>query len=96
MKVDKHGLKMIGLKRASGQTFDFGDYSPQYCEIFYNTKTGDVWTVYHYSVGRNSWSHPLDPAVEKICTTDRHMTMQEIADAIFGMMKYLADEEVYL
>lgn len=82
MKLDRHGLKMAGIKAASGETCDYGYLSDRYVEIFYDRATGEVWTVFQCSLGQNMWSEYNDPDVIKICNTDMHMTMQEIADAI--------------
>lgn len=90
--INTHGLKMIGLKKASGSTANYGAYSPAYDEIFYDTKTGEVWTVYQCSIGHNSWTVYDDPNVIKICNASCHMTMQEIADAI---AEQLADRKRY-
>lgn len=81
-KINTHGLKMTGLKAASGNTRDYGYYSPSYDEIFYDRSTGKVWTVYQYSLGHNSWTVYHDASVLKICDASNHMTMQQIADAI--------------
>lgn len=81
-KLNTHGLKMVGLKKASGNTCNYGYYSGKYDEIFYDRSSGEVWTVYQYSLGQNSWTEHHDPDIIKICNASDHMTMQEIADAI--------------
>lgn len=81
-KINMHGLEMVGLKKTSGETEDYGAYSPNYNEIFYNLETGEVWAKFATSLGQNSWTEYDDKAIIKICNTSRHMTMQEIADAI--------------
>lgn len=86
-KVNKHGIKISGLKETSGYTENYGRYSGQYVEIFYDRSTGEVWGVYQCSLGHNSWTVYHDPDVIKVCNTSRHMTMQEIADTIFGAVK---------
>lgn len=82
-KIDTHGLKITGLKKASGETENYGEYSGKYNEIFYNTNTGEVWTEFQYSLGRNSWTVYDNPAIIKIGETSYHMTMQQIADAVY-------------
>lgn len=82
MKTNTYGLKMTGLKKASCETVEYGDYSASYVEIFYDQATGEVWTKYQCSVGQNSWTQYRDRDVLKICNAQHHMTMQQIADAI--------------
>lgn len=82
MKINTYGLKMQGLKKASGETQNYGFYSGQYNEIFYDRSTGKVWSVYQYSLGQNSWTEYEDKAIIKICNASKHMTMQQIADSI--------------
>lgn len=83
MKVNTHGLTIKGLKKASGETEDYGAFSPTYNEIFYDRETGEVWTKYQSSLGMNTWTEYHDENIIKIGNTQRHMTMQEIADAIW-------------
>lgn len=82
-KVDTHGIKIKGLKKASGNTENYGYYSGKYDEVFYDRKTGEVWTVSQYSLGQNTWTVYDDPNVIKVCNASNHMTMQEIADMIY-------------
>lgn len=82
-KVDTHGIKIKGLKKASGNTENYGYYSGKYDEVFYDRKTGEVWTVSRYSLGQNTWTVYDDPNVIKVCNASNHMTMQEIADMIY-------------
>ena len=74
MKVNTHGLKIKGLKKASGSTEDYGYYSGHYNEIFYDRSTGEVWTVYQYNLGQNSWTVYNDANVIKVCNSSSHMT----------------------
>lgn len=92
--INKHGMKIIGIRKASGETEDYGDFSGKYVEIFYDTSSGEVWTKFQYSLGGNSWTEYHDPYVIKICDTARHMKMQEIADKILTrMVEYYAQPE---
>lgn len=88
--INKHGLKMHGLKAASGETRNYGYYSGHYVQISYDTDTGDVLTDYHYSLGQNSWTRYHDPAIITVATAADHMTMQEIADAIARAVEGIA------
>lgn len=83
-KINLHGLKITGLKQASGNTGNWAPRSGGYTEVFYDRQTGEVWTRDQVSLGQNTWTVYDDPAVIKVCNTSRHLTMQQIADAIYG------------
>lgn len=80
--LNTHGLKIKGLKKASGETVDYGFNDGRYDEVFYDRSTGEVWTVFQCSLGQNWWTKYPDPSIIKICNATRHMTMQELADKI--------------
>lgn len=78
--VDKHGLRMQGLRAACGATADYGWYSGRSIEITYNLTSGKVgWKEFFDDAWQTIFD---DPNVLYICRTKRHMTQQEIADAI--------------
>lgn len=79
--INRHGLKISGLKKAAGdlRTLNGG---AEYYELFYNTATGETWTRYHYSIGRNSWTVYHDPDIIKIGDYTAATTMQALADDI--------------
>lgn len=79
-KLDKHGMKMVGLKAAAAATENYNTLGFR-DDIFYDTETGEVWTRFHAS--ENSWTEYHDSGVKLVCKTNKHMTMQEIADAIY-------------
>lgn len=81
-KIDTHGLTIKGLRKASGETSDYGAYSAMYSEIFYDRATGEVWTVLQCNLGQNSWTEYHAQNVIKVGNTQHHMTMQALADAI--------------
>lgn len=87
MAINKHGLKISGLKKTSGDTYNYGDFSDKYTEIFYDTKTGEVWSIFQCSLGHNSWTEYHEKTIIKICETTNHMTMQQIADKIYEVVK---------
>lgn len=87
-KVNKHGLPMNGLRKASGETIDWGCTSGGYTEIFYNKENGKIWTIDQVSIGENSWTVYEDNNIIKICNTSNHMTMQQIADSIYERLAY--------
>lgn len=86
-RIDTHGLRIKGLRKACGETCDYGDYSGEYVEVFYDRNTGEVWTKYQYSLGQNSWTVYDDHNVIKVCNTTRHMKMQEMADMIYETVR---------
>ena len=88
MTINNHGLRINGLKKASGCTENYGPYSGSYVEIFYDKSSGDVWGNYQYSIGHNSWTVYNDPDIIKICDASMHMTMQQIADAIHDRLRF--------
>lgn len=85
-KVNTHGLKMIGLEKASKATVDWPIHSGGYTEIIYNISSGEVWTSDH--VGEN-FSVYDDPEIIKICNTVNHMSEQRIADAIEAELDFI-------
>ncbi|MCI6255956.1 MAG: hypothetical protein MR648_05100 [Clostridiales bacterium] len=86
--VNYHGLNIKGLRKASGSTVNWSPRSGGYDEIFYDLSTGEVWTITQVSLGCNSWTEYHDRNVIKICNTSRHMTMQEISDAIYEAVRF--------
>ena len=82
MKINTHGIKIKGLRKASGYTENYTNPC-MYIEIFYDRNTGDVWCVTHCSLGHNWWTQYHDPDIIKIGCTVRHLTMQAIADMIY-------------
>lgn len=92
MAINKHGLKMVGLKKASGATRNYGYYGNFYVQIAYDLKDGKIVTAEHT---KNSYTKWVDGVIH-VCNTSKRMTMQEIADAVNYVMLYyksLADCE---
>ena len=79
-KVDKHGLNIKGLKKASGDTFDCNNC---YNELFYDRSTGGVWVLLQAGRIGSSQTKYHDEDIVKIDDISCHLTMQEIADRIF-------------
>lgn len=84
--INTHGINIKGLRKASGKTMNYIDPT-YYDEIFFDRSTGEVWTEFHASLGHNEWTEFHDPDVVKVGSTDRHLTMQEIADMIADAVK---------
>lgn len=91
--TNKHGLTIKGLRKASGNTVNWTARSGGYTEVFYDKSSGEVWTVDQVSLGQNSWTEYHDPSVVKVCNTSRHMTMQQIADAISRKLSCIDEME---
>lgn len=81
--VNKHNLKMTGLKKASGNTWNSDNFHTQ---ISYNMETGEVLTSNHIG---NNWTQYHDKNIIDICHTYTHLTMQEIADRIAFTVPYV-------
>ena len=79
MAINEHGLKINGLKAASGMTKGLDPYSGLHIQIAYDTETGDLYTTGH--VGQ-SWSQYQDSEVITVCHAYSAMTMQEIANKV--------------
>lgn len=88
MKIDTHGLKMIGLRKASGYTENYPAASGKYVQISYDTETGEILVSYHVSLGQNSWKEYNNVNVILVCFTRHHLSMQTIADLIAAKVSY--------
>ena len=85
--INTHGLKINGIRKASGNTINWSPRSGGYTEIFYDKSSGDVWTVDQVSLGQNSWTAYKSRSIIKVCNTDVHLTMQQIADMIHEVVE---------
>lgn len=91
--LNTHGIKMTGIKAAAGATKGLqGCYSGFYEELFFDLRTGEVWTKSQYSIGHNSWTDYHDDNVVKVCDLSDPTTMQEIADLIKQRMDEISTE----
>ncbi len=76
-KVNTHGIKMVGLKAASGNTCNWAGHT----QISYDMSDGQILT--DDIVENNSWVQYHSPDIITVTPgTNRHMTMQEIADLV--------------
>lgn len=76
MKTNTHGLIMKGIRKACGETKDCGRYdSPT--EIIYNYMTGEI------SIQNCNERIAVEDPEITIIQTSQHMSMQQIADAIY-------------
>ena len=86
--LNTYGLKMTGIRKASGATCNWDGRT----QISYDTETGEIYTNDHIG---DSWSQYHSPAVITVCFASEHMTMQEIADRIREAVEDKARWEAY-
>lgn len=79
-KLNKHGLKIVGIKKASSETRELG-YTGVVNIIKYDRETGTIWTVAETS--NTFWRFSADSTIMEVCRSAHHMTMQDIADALY-------------
>jgi hypothetical protein len=83
MKINAHGYKLVNLRKVSGETVN----NPLgYSQISYDTKTGELFENWHHGNPLTSWTQYHDPDVITVANTSKHMTMQQIADAVRDAM----------
>lgn len=83
MKVNTHGYKLVNLRKVSSETVN---NSRGYSQISYDMVTGELFENWHPGSPENSWSEYHDPDVITVANTRKHMTMQQIADAVRDAM----------
>lgn len=79
MKIEKYGIKMQGLKKASGETKHL-NYWNGYTQISYDRADGKIMADYHIDV--NDWTRYRSNTIITVCNAREPMTMQDIADAV--------------
>ena len=83
MKINTYGYRLVNLRKVSGETVN----NPLgYSQISYDTKTGELFENWHHGTSQTSWSQYRDPDVITVANTSKHMTMQQIADAVRDAM----------
>ena len=81
VKVNCYGLEIKGLRAAAGYITNLGrECAGGYYEIFYDRADGQIWTVYNISAEERR-TYP-SPKIISVCTTRKHMTMQQIVDKL--------------
>lgn len=80
--INTHGLKMVGLRNAAGETHDINSGRGHYVQVSYDRATGSVITNHHVDIGRGSMTQYENPSIITICNASCKMTMQQIADTI--------------
>ena len=87
MAINKHGLKITGLKKLAGELQanlpkSGGYYSGKYFQINYNTETGEVWGDFFSSFGQNNWNVYHNKNNIFVGNVSNQLKMQEIANLI--------------
>ena len=74
---------MKGLRKVCSETkLLLGHHSGKYLELFYDAQYNEVFTVYHYSFGKNSWTVFPDDTVISCGVIDSPKTQEEIREII--------------
>ena len=74
---------MKGLRKVCSETKLLPDYySGKYLELFYDAQNNKVFTVYHYSLGQNSWTVFHDSSIIPCGNIDSPKTQEEIREII--------------
>ena len=81
--LNTHGIKIRNIRKVSGETCTC---YRGYVQISYDRATGELLSDYHYNGPVESWTEYNDPDVITICNTRRHMTMQQLADAVLDRL----------
>lgn len=83
MKVNTYGHKLVNLRSVSGATVN----NPLgYSQISYDTATGELFENWHSGTPETSWTHYHDSTIITVANTSKHMTMQQIADAVHARL----------
>ena len=86
-KLNKYGLKIVGIQSASSDTRELGN-TGRVNIVKYNRETGKVWVAIETS--STYYRFAADCPVIEVCRSTRHMTMQEIADEIHRAVTQVA------
>ena len=74
---------MKGLRKVCSETKGLHGYSSgEYLELFYDAQNNEVFTVYQYSLGQNSWTVFHDPSIIPCGNIDSPKTQEEIREII--------------
>ena len=88
--VNKHGLKMVGIKDVASLTKGCERLAGTgyHIDIYYNMKTGRVWGCEHIG---NSYTTYDDPEIIAAGSVKVAQTMQNIADRIYFNVREWAE-----
>jgi malonyl CoA-acyl carrier protein transacylase len=80
-RIDTHGVKIANLSWAAKATVNFKEFSGMNSEIFFDRATGEIHVFQHASY--SSYAEIVDDDMIHVCRTDRHLTMQELANEVY-------------
>lgn len=88
MRTNTFGLKMDGLTATAQTLEDYGWNGLQYNELFYNMRTGKVWTVHQVSLNHTLQTEYNNPSIVKIGNVTDKLTEQQLAIRVYrGLQK---------
>ena len=77
--IDKHGLKIVGVKKVSGETKWLYPYCGCHYQVNYDLSTGEVWCTL---LTNNNYIVYYNDNNIGVCNAMKPMTMQDVADAV--------------
>lgn len=96
-KIETYGIAidLKDLRETAKATTNYGDFSPAYDEVFYDRRTGELWSDYHYSLGQNEWTEYHSADIICIGKFVHHVTQQELMDCIKDKLDRIAEVEAF-
>lgn len=86
--VNTFGLKMSGLAEAARSTDEYPWCGLHYDEIFYNVRTGKVWTIHQIAINHAAQTEYDNPSIVKIANNTSRLSEQQLAVKIYrGLLK---------
>ena len=87
--IETFGLKMDGLAETAQSTGEYPWRGLDYDEIFYNIRTGKVWSIHRVSAIRTATTeYDNNPSVVKIANNTSKLSEQQLATKIYrGLLK---------
>jgi len=86
--VNTFGLKMAGLAEAARSTDEYPWCGLHYDEIFYNVRTGKVWTIHQIAINHAAQTEYDNPSIVKIANNTSRLSEQQLAVKIYrGLLK---------
>lgn len=83
MLTNTFGLKMKNLDKAAATTEEYPWMGLKYNELFYNIRTGEVWTVKQVSVNHVAQTEYDNPSIVKIGNLTSKLSEQQLAIKIY-------------